>query len=199
MTLALFHTLAQQRLRPTEIAAVSEPHDTDADRTGIELTFSGLERLVWSAAVSGGAAVNLQPVARGNPDPADDLEGSVTASARIARGLTIDATFLGRRVSEPASAASILQNHIWRLKATYQFTPELGIRTIVQRETLTTNAALTTLWPYTDATTDVLVTYMTAPGRALFIGASRYNDRRTPQPSSRGWQLFAKLSYAFQL
>jgi hypothetical protein len=199
VTLALFHTLAQQRLRPTEVAAVSEPHDTDADRAGIELTFSGLERLVWSAAVSGGAAVNLQPVARGNPDPADDLEGSVTASARIARGLTIDATLLGRRVSEPASAASILQNHIWRLKATYQFTPELGVRAIVQRETLTTNAALTTLWPYTDATTDVLVTYMTAPGRALFIGASRYNDRRMPQPTSRGWQLFAKLSYAFQL
>jgi hypothetical protein len=197
--LMLFHTRAAQRLRPKEVAAVAKTLETDADRNGIELTFAGFRHLVWSAALSGGAVVNLRPLVGRTPEPSQDLEAAVTASARIARGVTVDATFLSRRIADRESGASVLQNHVWRLKAGWQFTPQLGVRTIVQRDILSTNAALTTLWPYRDGIADILVTYLAAPGRALFVGATRHAASQAPHPHSRAWQLFAKMSYAFQL
>ena len=199
VTLALFRTYGQQRLRRTEVAAVQRPLDTDVDRAGAEIMFGGFQRLVWSATASRGAAVNLEPLDGREPDPARALEATLTASARLTRGLTVDATFLTRQLSERASDAVILANHIWRLKTTYQFTRELGMRLILQRDALDTLSSLTPLRPYADLTGDFLVTYLVAPGRALFIGVNRYEQRRAPQSLSQGWQTFAKISYAFQM
>jgi hypothetical protein len=197
--LALFHSVSQERLRPTDVPGMAATLDTNADRTGVELAFAGFKRFVWSATVSEGATVNLRPVVEGRPDPASDLEATVSVSARIARGLTVDATFLNRHVTGRNRPASILRNDIWRLKAIYQFTPKLGVRLIAEGDSLTANTSLTTLQPHSDATTDVLLTYMATPGRGLFIGVSRHDDRRAPEPGRRVWQMFAKMSYSIQL
>lgn len=197
--LALFHTSGQERLRPTEVAALGRPFEADADRSGLDVMFGGFERLVWTATASTGAGANLEPLPGREPDPAGALEATLTASARLTRGLTVDATFLTRRLAERASGAVILANHIWRLKTTYQLTRELGIRLILQRDALDTLPSLTPLRPYADVTGDFLVTYLVAPGRALFIGVNRYEQRRAPQSLNLGWQMFAKISYAFQM
>lgn len=197
--LSIFHTSGRERLRPAEVAAVARPLDTGADRSGLEIMFGGFQRLVWSATASRGAGVNLAPLPGREPDPARAVEATLTASARVTRGLTVDATFLTRQLSERASNTAILANHIWRLKTTYQFTRELGIRLILQRDALDTLPALTPLRPYADLTGDFLVTYLVAPGRALFIGVNRYAQRRPPLLLNQGWQMFAKISYAFQM
>jgi len=195
VTLALFHSSAVERLRPTEIDTVTRTLDTDADQSGVELVFNRIQRFVWSASLSRGNSINLRPPEGSEPQPGDAVEGSATASARLARGVMVDATFLSRRLRDRASRASILANRIWRMKTTFQFTRDLGVRLIVQRDSLTTDAAMTPLRSRALLTGDLLVTYLVAPGRALFVGLSRHEHQHAVDPSYRGWQLFMKLSY----
>ena len=201
--LTLSRTRARERLRPGETRAILESLDTVADRGGIELVFNRFQRVVGSASVSRGDGINLRPVRDETPAPGDAYEATGSLSARVTRGLTVDATYLARSLTDRSLSAEVLANRIWRLKSTYQLTRELGVRMILQHDSLRTNERLTPLRPYGELTGDLLVTYLVAPGRAIYIGINRFerDDRlwREAPPRERRWQFFTKLSYTFLL
>jgi hypothetical protein len=199
--LTLSRTLARERLRPGETPAVVESLDTVADRGGVELVYNRFQRVVGSASISRGEGINLRPVPGQTPAPGYAREATGSVSARVTRGLTVDATYLARSLTDRGLSADVLANRIWRLKSTYQLTRELGVRLILQHDSLRTDERLTPLHPYGDVTADLLVTYLVAPGRALYIGVNRFegDDRlwREAPPRERRWQFFTKLSYTF--
>jgi hypothetical protein len=201
--LTVSRTLARERLRPGETHAILEPLDTTADRSGIELVFNRFQRVVGSVSVSRGDGINLRPVPGRTPAPGDAHEATGSLSARVTRGLTLDASYLARSLADRGLSADVLANRIWRLKSTYQLTRELGVRMILQHDSLRTDERLTPLRPYSEVTADLLVTYLIAPGRALFIGINRFDraDRLGLEqpPRERRWQFFTKLSYTFLL
>jgi hypothetical protein len=202
MMLTLTRAAARERLRPGE-TDVDEHLDTSANRTAVDLVFNRFQRIVGSASVSRGHGTNLRPLPGSPPAPGHAAEMTATVSGRPTRALTIDATYLARSLTDRGASADVLANRIWRLKSTSQLTPQLGARVIVQHDSLRTNERLTPLPSYSELTGDLLVTYLVAPGRALFIGINRF---RYDDDAGRGapfhgaqWQFFAKLSYAFLL
>jgi hypothetical protein len=199
--LTLSRTLARERLRPGETRAVLEPLDTVADRSGVELVFNRFQRVVGSASISRGDGINLRPIPGETPAPGDASEITGSLSARVTSGLMIDATYLARSLTDARLSADVLANRIVRLKSTYQLTRELGVRLIVQHDSLLIDERLTPLRPYGEVTADFLVTYLVAPGRALYIGINRFerDDRLWSEapPRERRWQFFTKLSYTF--
>ena len=71
------------------------------------------------------------------------------------------------RLSDRSVATDVLANRIWQLRSNYQL---IG---------------------------DLLVTYLVASGRALYVGINRFEPGLLP--GAVRWQFFAKLSYAVLL
>ena len=202
MVLTLTRASARERLRPGETDAIAGDVETSANRSSVDLVFNRFRRIVGSASLSRGDGTNLRPLPGLPPAPANAAEATATISGRPTHGLTIDATYLARSLTDPGAASDVLANRIWRLKSTYQLTQELGARLIVQHDSLRTNDRLTPLVPYSELTGDFLVTYLVAPGRALFVGINRFRRDDAGQGAPvRGaqWQFFTKLSYTFLL
>ncbi|MDP1572483.1 MAG: DUF5916 domain-containing protein [Vicinamibacterales bacterium] len=198
-TVKAFHRVGHERLRPSEVAGLARPIDIDAGRTGVEASVGVWSRLVWTAAVSRGSAANLNPAAGGTVSAADVLQASFTASARVAEGVSVDLTYLGTRLRDASVDQRIFANHIGRLKVAYQVSRALSARAIVQRQALDPNGSRTALGERSELLGDVLVTYLAAPGRAVHVGVNTYRNQHGPGARARGWQVFAKVSYAIGL
>ena len=65
-----------------------------------------------------------------------------------------------------------------------------SLRAIVQYNRLSVDARETSLGPQRNTNYDILLTYLTSPGTALYVGANS-----NFAPANTGWQLFTKMSY----
>jgi hypothetical protein len=120
----------------------------------------------------------------------------------------------------PGIGKGIFNDHIFRSKWNWQFTPQLSLRLILQYNSLLANTPGNTVYPYTylptqkQFNTDFLITYLVHPGTAIYVG---YNsdlqnlDRQLMQDPARlaglytakGYindsrQFFVKVSYQFR-
>ena len=135
-----------------------------------------------------------------------------TTTIRPANGFRIDSTYILARLVEPSTGAAVFNNHIARIKANYQFTPRLSLRSILQYQTTLANPALTSIATARRLTGDILLTYMVHPGTALYVGYNDILDNPDPRlllggappppPGTRfletGRQFFVKFSYLFR-
>ena len=99
-------------------------------------------------------------------------------------------------------------NGIARVRVGDQFTRALSLRGIVQYNTLSVDPRLTRLQSARNLNYDLLLTYLTSPGTAVYAGAN-YNlanldPRLIAAPggllradalTNSGWQVFTKVSY----
>jgi opacity protein-like surface antigen len=177
----------------------------------------GTEWFRWlSANVSyqAGEAINYYPAAGLAPSLGDATEASLGLTVKPSSRLQIGETYIYNRLQTKAATTElpapvdIFNLHLWRTKASLQFTRELSLRAIVDYNGVLPNATLVGLSRSKRVTADVLVTYLLNPGTALYIG---YNDqyanvrvdplvspvlRATASPTtSVGRQVFVKVSY----
>jgi len=102
-------------------------------------------------------------------------------------------------------------NNIVRVRVAEQVTPALAIRTIMQYNQLAVDNQATTLPRSRNLNYDALLTFMTSPGTAVYVGANTnmadIDPRllptalgllRSPALHNTGWQVFAKASYLFR-
>ena len=184
---------------------------------GVEFRKSGLNAsfetawLTWletSARVGRGAEINYFPGAGRAPFLADG--GSVEASVTLkpTPPLRLDQTYLFTRLRERAGGGVIVDNHIWRSRASYQFTRRLSLRAIVDYSAVLPDARLIALEREKRFATDVLVTWQTNPWTAIYVGVTDGYGNVEIDPTTRdrlratdspfhplGRQVFLKLSY----
>ena len=90
----------------------------------------------------------------------------------------------------------------------WQPTPRLSLRTIVQYNSLTTDPALTSLERSKNLNVDLLATYLVNPWTAVYVGYNNNRSRRrlmtiddrtelipTDRIGPDSWQFFVKASY----
>src|SRR5207244_4302887 len=144
--------------------------------------------------------------------PSDGRLADATASAtmRVTNSLMVDVSWLYDRLRDPRSAAEAYANSITRVRVGEQFTRALALRAIVQYNALTASPLLSSIQPGRNLNYDLLLTYLTTPGRAIYLGAN-YNLAdldprliatsggllRSPALTNTGWQVFTKMSYLF--
>lgn len=173
--------------------------------------------LKWLEVAAGfdrGQEINFFPRAGLQPFLANAAEADLALTVKPTARLVVDGRYLFTRLSARDAlvhlprGASIVDNHIWRTRASYQFTRNLSLRAIVDYAEVLPEAALIDLEAEKRFTADLLASYLLNPWTALYVG---YTDgygnleidpvipgRLRPTDSvfhSTGRQVFVKLSY----
>jgi hypothetical protein len=176
--------------------------------------------LTWlelSADVGRGRDINFFPSENLRPFLADATNAELGVTLKPIPPLRIDETYLFTRLETQAGVpgiepgAVIVDNHIWRSRASYQFTRSLSLRAILDYSSVLPDETLIDLETEKRFTADVLVTYLVNPWTAFYVG---YNDgygnveidplsRDHLRPTdsvfnSMGRQVFVKMSYLFR-
>jgi hypothetical protein len=107
-----------------------------------------------------------------------------------------------------ASGTAVFNNHLVRSKVNYQFSRRLGLRFILDFNSVLPNASLANLEKEKRVGLDALLTYMVNPGTALYVGYTDQQEnykldplaspalyRTTGLDLNTGRQFFVKLSY----
>ena len=199
---AVFAELGHIRLRKAEVPSGRCDCTFPSNSVGATVQSDRFSRLTLSATATVGDAVNLFPRAEAIAGRVRSTDLSLKASARLLRGLILDSTYLHSSLREPATRRPVLSDDIVRLNLQFQLTRALAMRVIFQRESLAPVRERTSAEAKRVANWDVLLTYLAAPGTALFVG---YNSGLSDLPSGQvgrgathGRALFLKLSYLFR-
>ena len=158
-----------------------------------------------------GQEINFFPSAGIRPFLAGATEASLGIVLKPLPPLRLDATYLFTRLSGlGAGSTTIVSNHIWRTRGSYQFTRSLSVRAIVDYSAVLPDSRLIDLDREKRFTADVLATYLVNPWTAIYAG---YTDGYGSLPleplrpairpadsvfNSLGRQLFVKVSYLFR-
>ena len=227
----------RERLRPQDFAAIGLPGATsDFDYheryTGASLQTSYFKMATISAGYTYGDGANFVPAPGLQPQylaaRVDRASGGLTI--RPIKPLKIDNTYLFERLRasdstyqfvralHPGVGKGILDNHIFRSKWNWQFTPRLSMRLILQYYSVLANTPGNTTYAYTFLPTqkqfnaDFLITYLVHPGTAVYVGYNSdlqnydhglFQDPLAGLRSRKGYindgrQFFVKVNYQFR-
>jgi hypothetical protein len=155
-----------------------------------------------------GSNVNHFPAGEMPPAIGDEVTTDARLTFRPTPPIRIEGLYLYSRLREQQGQRDIFSSRVFRLKASYQFTRELGLRTIVDHNVVQAGRALVLLEPGKRIILDVLLTYLLNPGTALYAGyGARHNTLDdggqqlgeavgTAAPlTAASRQLFVKVSY----
>ena len=136
------------------------------------------------------------------------VDATGSATIRLSDALMVDLSYLFDRLRDQRSGEVVYANTITRVRVGEQFTRATALRAIVQYNQLRVNSLQTTLQPDRSINYDVLFTFLTTPGTAVYVGAN-YNMAnidpllaqtatgllRSSRLNNTGWQVFTKMSY----
>jgi hypothetical protein len=161
-----------------------------------------------------GQEINFFPSEELPPFLANATETELSVTLKPMPRLRLDQTYLFTRLStrQQLSGLSrsgvIVDNHIWRSRASYQFTRNLSLRAILDYSSVLPDSSLIDLETEKDFTADLLATYLVNPWTALYVGYTDGYGNRVIDPVSRdrlrvtdsafhsiGRQVFVKMSY----
>jgi hypothetical protein len=173
-----------------------------------------LKWLEGSASIETGREINFFPSAGVQAFLADGTEAEVSVTLKPVAQLRLDQTYLFTRlaardnVPQVQPGAVIVDNHIWRSRASYQFTRRLSLRAILDYSAVLPDTILIDLEREKRFTADLLATYQIDPWTAIYVGYTDgygnleidplSRDRLRPTDSafhSLGRQVFVKTSY----
>ena len=161
-----------------------------------------------------GQEINFFPSEELSPFLANGTETELSLTLKPTPRLRLDQTYLFTRLATRDRLPStirggvIVDNHIWRSRASYQFTRKLSLRGILDYETVRPDPLLIDLERERELTADFLATYLVNPWTALYVGYTDGYGNIEIDPLSRdrlrltdsalhstGRQVFVKMSY----
>jgi hypothetical protein len=206
--LEFYYITDHEMLRPQDFKGLTTNTTFSHHRTGIHFETAVLNQLTFKIDCAGGTQINVVPPKGQLPGLARSSEASVTLLARPGRRLRVENTYLLDRLVDPATGASVFNNHIIRSKWTWQLDRKLSLRAIPQYTTLLANPTFTSLSTTKNFNVDFLMTYLVNPFTALYVGYNGNMDNlrlipyedgnriiRGPDLEKNGHQFFVKVSY----
>ena len=173
-----------------------------------------LKWLETSIDLNRGREINFFPSADLRPFLANAVETELSVTLKPIPPLRLDQTYLFTRLRtrealpEVSRGRVIVDNHIWRTRASYQFTRRLSVRTILDYGAVLPDPFLIDLEREKRFSADVLATYLVNPWTALYLGVTDGYGNVEIDPLSRdrlrstetafhstGRQVFVKMSY----
>jgi len=206
----VFYRPGRERLRPEDFTGLSEGMDFPTRGYGVSFSSQYISQLTFSGSYSFEKEINLVPLQGDTPSLADSMVANIAFTARPNRHLLSENSYVLSRLTSIGTGDPIFTNHILRSKWNWQFNPELGLRVILQYDTVLANQSLTRLDTTKNFNADVLFTYLLNAWTALHVG---YNGNlqniallpaglgrqfiRTDDMFHDARQFFVKFSYLF--
>ena len=179
-----------------------------------EASTAWLQWLELSAEAQTGREINFFPSGGLAPFLANAAEAELSVTLKPRPQLRLAQTYLFTRLSTrdgvPGTAPGdvIVDNHIWRSRASYQFSRSLSLRAIVDYLATYPDPGLIDLEREKTFTADVLATYLVNPWTAFYVGYTDGYGNVAIDPlrpgqlrpvdsvfNSTGRQVFVKMSY----
>jgi hypothetical protein len=173
-----------------------------------------LKWLETSAEFETGREINFFPSEGLLPFLADATGAELSLTLKPLPPLRLEQAYLFTRLQSreglraTRAGSVIVDNHIWRTRASYQFTRNLSLRAIVDYSAVLPDAQLIELEREKRFTVDTLATYLINPWTAFYVGYTDGYGNLEIDPLSRdrlrlsettfnslGRQLFVKMSY----
>lgn len=189
-------------------------HEFNKHDVSVEARTAWLQWLELSAEAESGREINFFPSAGLAPFLANAAQAELEVTLKPRPQLRLAQTYLFTRLSArdgvpgAAPGAVIVDNHIWRSRASYQFSRSLSLRAIVDYLAVHPDPALIDLEREKTFTADVLATYLVNPWTAFYVGYTdgygnvaidplRPGELRAVDSvfNSTGRQVFVKMSY----
>lgn len=212
-------------LRPQDLDAIVDPVDPlnpplftlpvdfDISETGVRFSTRFISAFDFNGNFQVGEGINFVPATGNLPAAVDTAFGRVEATLRLTTPTRLSLSYLGTRLTDQASNASVLSNRIGRIRFDWQFSPKWSLRAIAEYEATDVNAALTRLEQDRRFSGDLLATYLVNPWTALYVGYNtNYRNRELlldptgnqlintgTSLNEDAEQVFVKFSYLFQL
>jgi hypothetical protein len=206
----VFYAPGRERLRPEDFAGLGESVDFPTRGVGVSVSSQYVSQLTFSGSYSFGKEINLVPLEGDVPVLADSMAANIAFTARPNRHLLSENSYVLSRLSTIGAGDRIFTNHLLRSKWNWQFNPELGLRVILQYETVLANQSLTRLETRKNFNADVLFTWMMNAWTALHVGYNGNLQNIALEPTDLGdriirtedlyhdaRQFFVKFSYFF--
>ncbi len=206
---AVFRSLAHERLRPVDFPILSRASGFPMDENGVSFGTSFFRQISASLEYRRGRGINFVSPAGQAPFSVRRNSAKASISIRPRPSLTIENTYIWTQLLTAAGSSAVLNNHILRNRATYQFTRTLSVRFITQYNATLANRTFTSLDSEKRINADFLLSWRPSPGTGIYLG---YNSnlenldlalvpppgvllrtRRAFMNDSR--QVFVKLSY----
>jgi hypothetical protein len=208
-------------LRPVDFSGLPNNRKYIQHGVGFVAKGSPLRRVTFNTKVFRQGIVLVDVPSGALPITGDETTVTSTMSLKLTRRLQVDNTYILDRVLNGTVHHAAFNNHIFRSKWNYQFTPALSLRVIAQYNGLLANSTQSSLTTTKNMNFDFLVTYMPHPGTAVYVG---YNSNlenllpglcnqvpgsiscvpngpglvRTNSFINDGRQFFVKISYLFR-
>ena len=201
----------QQRVRPIDFPALTDEVDFDTPAWTLNVESALLKWLSVEMSYEQGASLNFVPPSGQIPFTADSNVLAAEIILRPMQRLQLRNSYLYSALR--TDEATIFNDHIFRVRANYQFTRAFSLRLILQYESTIINSDFTSLEDRRNFNADVLFTYLLNPWTALYVG---YNGNRQNLDLINEWngrnvirtrgslmndanQFFLKFSYLFRL
>ena len=208
----VFYTGLVERLRPDDdFPDLLEETRYSSSRQGIYWSSSYFRDAMVSGEYAWGTVINLVPPEGVAPMLASATQGSLNFTWFATRSIKLEGTYLLSRVSDQSDGRRVFDNHIGRAKLSWQPTPRITLRSIVQYNSLVADPSLTSLETTKSLNVDVLGTYLVNPWTALYVGYNNNQNNlrlvptldaaelvRTDRLGPDSWQFFVKASYLFR-
>jgi hypothetical protein len=209
----LYLRTGEERLRPVDFPALTEPRDYTSEAIGLAFGTRYIAAVGGDLFIETGRGINFVPPAGQPPGPADRHRGELELALRLGRRLRIDTNYLFTRLADPGDGEVILTNHILRSRFGWQFNRKLSLRAILRYDEIDADPQKTRLATSENFNADLLVTYLINPWTAAYVG---YNSNylsaeivdRGDGPElllsedeflNNARQLFFKITYLFRL
>ncbi len=185
---AFGYEVDRERLRPQDFPGLPANRDFSRNSRAFSIGTSYIPQLTLSCEAGWAKKVNVVPPAGQEPVLADTKNLRLTVTLRPTARLSIENTYLGVRLLQRGTGASIFNNHIARSKWNWQFNRELSLRVILRYDAVLANPELTALQTSKNFNADVLITYLVHPGTALYLGynSNLQNIALVPCPPMSG-------------
>ena len=203
-----FYTGLVERLRPEDFPGLSEETRYDSARKGVFWSSDISPIVDVSGDYAWGTVINLVAPEDVAPPLADSTQATFNVEWFVTRSIRLEGTYVLSRLSERSSSRRVFDNHIARARLSWQPTPRLTLRSIVQYNSIAADPELTTLETEKSLNMDFLATYLVDPWTAVYVGYNNnqnsfrlVQDERTSElvPGYRigpdSWQFFVKISY----
>ncbi len=163
-------SLSQDRLRPIDFSTLTSDREYHGQAGGLSVWSSPAPYLSMSGGFSQGTVINFSPPGNDAPGMVNIVSPRVSLEVKPLPDLDMQNRYVFTHFSDPASGATVYDNHELTSRWNLQMTKAASVNLIGQYISTLPDASLTSAGNSKTLFADALFTYMPHPGTALYFG-----------------------------
>ncbi|HEV2214052.1 MAG TPA: DUF5916 domain-containing protein [Terracidiphilus sp.] len=168
--LSAWLSMSQDRLRPIDFSTLTSNREYHSKGGGMSFWSSPVPYLAVSGGFRQGTTINYSPPGNDAPGEVNVVSPRVSLEVKPLHDLDMQNRYVFTHFSNPASGATVYDNHELTSRWNLQMTKAASVNLIGQYISTLPDAGLTSAGNQKTLFADALFTYMPHPGTALYFG-----------------------------